>query len=436
MRLKGQAFKHLLWVGGLVSLTKFIAIFSTLVISRKFGVSEQLDAYVLAITLPAFVVGTLGGALAGAFLPAYLEAKVLGKQAQTLLLSSVSSIIPLIFVPLLLLMYLGSRPIMGIWAPGYSLDTVDSIIMLTGLLAPTVIFSGMAGIYSAALNSELRFRETAISQAYAPLLIFLALLTFPAEWGFVPVVLAATLASIFEYLTLKRALPKYGLETRFTLKPCKATLKLLIPRFSAVALASVFIGGVTLVDQIMAAAVGPGAVSLYMLGTKIPTGILGILTAVVGSVMGAYLSKQFMLAPKRAIRYYYETIGMAFMLGLFFALVLFYYSAALNSLLYGSGKISSVQLGPITEITAAYAFIMVGAILWPLLGRTALALNASRILLYGALCLILVKVVLSYILSDIRGVSGLALASSIAYAVSVLIMGIGLHFRFKTMSKG
>src|ERR1043165_8681285 len=100
-----RIFSAMLTVGMLTLLVKSAATFKEMVIARKLGVADSLDAYLVAFALPAFVMNLITGTLNSVLIPAYVQVRDQdGQGAAQKLLSSVTVWIALLLTVVSILM--------------------------------------------------------------------------------------------------------------------------------------------------------------------------------------------------------------------------------------------------------------------------------------------------------------------------------------------
>ena len=56
-------------------IVKFVAFAKDLVVANHFGVSRELDAYLVAFILPSFAINVVAGAFHTSLVPTYIETR-------------------------------------------------------------------------------------------------------------------------------------------------------------------------------------------------------------------------------------------------------------------------------------------------------------------------------------------------------------------------
>src|SRR6185503_14581895 len=85
-----RIFAAMLTVGTLTAAVKVVSTFKEMVVARQFGVSDGLDALLIAYLLPSFAINVVAGSFNAALVPTYIQVREQeGHQAAQRLFSSV-----------------------------------------------------------------------------------------------------------------------------------------------------------------------------------------------------------------------------------------------------------------------------------------------------------------------------------------------------------
>src|SRR5580700_10836433 len=70
-----RVLQQMFTVGAYTALVKLVGALKVVFTARAFGMSDGLDAYLIAFVLPSFVCDTLAGSLQSALVPTYIEVR-------------------------------------------------------------------------------------------------------------------------------------------------------------------------------------------------------------------------------------------------------------------------------------------------------------------------------------------------------------------------
>lgn len=200
----GIARSAVIVIGGF-ALAIVIGIVKAGVISRLFGTSDAAGAFAAANTIPELLYSILsGGALAFAFVPIYSEALSHGEMKRAnqllshvfnavLLLTSVSSVVIMIFAPYLVSVPWGVAPDFTPEVQALTSDMIRVLLLSTNIFAVSSIFTG-------ALHAHQHFLLPALAPSARNIGIIIGALLLKPSMGPHSLVWGAVLGSAFHLL--------------------------------------------------------------------------------------------------------------------------------------------------------------------------------------------------------------------------------------------
>ncbi|CCQ89747.1 putative Virulence factor MviN [Nitrospina gracilis 3/211] len=198
-----------LWVSGGVLLGRMAGFVREIAIASQFGVSEDADVVLFALTLPDFLISILlGGALAAALIPQYQSHAQ--KEKNALLLQS-AAVVGLTFVVLALGLIAAAEFVVAVFAPGFEAEAARKGESLLAIVLWLLPLTALAGVTTGFLQAQGHFAVPALGT-----LIF-NLTLIGALWGFLDgpngLVLfagAMIVGGLLRLLSQVLCLPKYG----------------------------------------------------------------------------------------------------------------------------------------------------------------------------------------------------------------------------------
>lgn len=141
---------------GLVS--KLLGFLREVVLAKYFGATAATDAYLVAMVIPAILVGALIGAISITFIPILAEYEARrGKAAAFRLVNNTLNLLLLLSVVLGIVGYLLAPQVVSILAPGFHRGQAALAIQLTRIMLPAVLATALTGLATAVLQSRQRF---------------------------------------------------------------------------------------------------------------------------------------------------------------------------------------------------------------------------------------------------------------------------------------
>ncbi len=159
-------------------ISKMLGFIREMVIAAKFGTSVQTDAFVIALTAPEFLRDILaGGALTSAFIPVFSSylAKEDFKEAGKLY-STVFNLLAAALLVIVVLGMAGAGHLLGLFAPGFSKETLSMSVKLSYIIFPAMFFMGLASYLGGVLNATKRFFFPSVRQLLLNIAIILCAL--------------------------------------------------------------------------------------------------------------------------------------------------------------------------------------------------------------------------------------------------------------------
>ena len=253
-----------------------------MIVSARFGLSAELDAYFLAYIIPAIIDNLIAGStIAAAVMPTFAYYLTAGKRDEFWRVASmITNLILLVAGGLTILGMIFASPIIALLAPSMAASTRGIAVTLLIIVMPTLFLSALLNMMMAALNALDRF--------VGPALIFLALNVgvigtvlvlspfigiYSVALGFLIGVIFQVLVQFFE-LRAERARYSFALDLRHPI------FREVGIAFLPIVLLALVMQINLLVDKSMASALPPGSIgalqyadtllgTFYMLGTSL-----------------------------------------------------------------------------------------------------------------------------------------------------------------------
>ena len=139
-------------------LSKILGLVRDSVLASAYGTGKYAAIYTTANNIPIVLFAVIGSALATCIIPLY--SKLLNEDSReraTSFLNSVINITVIICLGLSIIGIIFAKEIVLIFAPGYTGDVYKLCVQYTRILLPSIIFVGLANIYTAYLQINKRF---------------------------------------------------------------------------------------------------------------------------------------------------------------------------------------------------------------------------------------------------------------------------------------
>lgn len=415
-----RIFSALMTVGGLALVVNLAATAKELVVANQFGTGDALDALLIAFLLPSFAINVVAGSFNAAFIPTFIwvrENEGSEKAQQLFSNVMVCNTTVLIIVSVVLASTVSfTLPILG---SGFSRQKLELTHSLFLFLLPILVISGLGITWAAALNASERFALAAISPMMRPVIVVVLLFAMGKAWGVYALAAGTVGGFLLEAGLLAWGLVRQGfylIPRWYGLDPAmKKVMKQYIPMVAGALLMS----STSLVNQSMAAMLGPGSVSAFNFGTKVVALVLGIGSISLSTAVFPHFSRMVGVNDWSGVRYTLKTYSYLIV----FATVpltigLVYFSKPLARLFFERGAFTSADTHLVSQVQAFFLLQVPFYFLSILIVRLISSFKANHILLWGAGISLPLSVILNYLFIQQLGVAGIALSTSIVYFVS------------------
>jgi putative peptidoglycan lipid II flippase len=270
-----------------MALSSLTGLVSTMLISRAFGTSAELEAYVAANRVTEIIFNLIsGGALASAFLPVFTEYLESGdRHGAWKLASAIINLAAVLLTGVGLLTWIGAPWLVpNVIAPGFTdAGQIELTVSLLRLMLVTPIIFGVSGLVMAALQAHQHFALPALAPASYRLgtiigVLFLApsMGIYGLAWG---VVLGTVLHLVIQVPALPARKPTYTPTLGLKDPSVRKVALLMGPRLLGVAVVQLNF----LVNTILASNMAEGSLSSLMYAFALmimPLAIIGQAIAV------------------------------------------------------------------------------------------------------------------------------------------------------------
>lgn len=139
-------------------LSKILGLIRDSVLASAYGTGMYKAVYDTANNIPVVLFAVIGSALATSLIPMYN--KLANEDSEKRAMSYLNSVINAVIIICLILSVLGvtfSGPLVKLFAPGYEGIVYETCVTYTRILIPSIVFVGLANIYTAYLQIKRRF---------------------------------------------------------------------------------------------------------------------------------------------------------------------------------------------------------------------------------------------------------------------------------------
>lgn len=424
------------FVAAATVLAKCVAMAKEIFVASAFGTGDAMDAYVIAFTVPAYLINVASGSLNVALIPTYIEVRDRqGKESARDLLTSALLLNVGLLLVLAAILSLFSPTLFSWIARDFSAQKMSLSLNLFAFLIPCVLISGIAVTLEAVLNADERFFGASFAPAIIPLAIMVAVLLAAPEWGAYSLAIGTLAGYALELalvaVLIKRAKIPIALRWPGIHPALRGVLRQYIPAVSG----SSLMCSAILIDQTMSASLGSGNVAALNYGNKLVAVIVGAVTVALGTAVLPFFSslvaKQDWTTIRQTLRHYtwliLATTIPATMLFVFL-------SEFMVRILYQRGAFQASDTALVSQIQAVLAMQIPFHTLGILFVRLLSSMKLNYFMFLSNIVSVILNIGLNYIFMQYWGILGIAFSTVIVYLVAAAFMGFVVHRRLSILS--
>lgn len=416
-------------VAGLTLLVKASGFLKELLVALYFGTSDALDAFLIALLVPTFSANVIAGALPAAFVPACMRARASGgaerpaDPAVQALLSQVLLIALVALGALSLLLALAGRPLLAVTGSSFGPQKAALAHALFLLLLPSLILSALCELGSALLNARERFALAAASPMLVPLSVAGALLVLGDAAGIHALAFGTLAGLLAQTLLVGWEVRRQGFHLRPRWHGMTPALQQFIAQYLPMVGGLLLMSGNDLIDQSMAAMLGSGSVSSLAYGNRIVSAVLALSSTALSTAVLPHFSGMAAGSDWAGLRHTLRTYGRTILaVSVPLALALALLSQPIVRLVFERGAFTPRDTQVVAQVQALYALQIPFYALGILGVRLLSALGKNQVLMGISFVNLVANATGNYILMRWLGVAGIALSTSLVYALSTALV--------------
>lgn len=415
-----RIFGAMVTVGIAVVILRLLGVAREIVVAGFFGVGSAVDAFIIAMILPTVLLNSVVKSVPSAMMPLYVkERKETGSEAASNFFGGVLALsIPVFLVFSLLIAFFGGPIVTWI---GKELPS-ESIALARNLLywvSPVVFFTGIRVLIGGLLNAEKKFGVAAIAPSFTSIAIICGVVFYADELGAYTLGIGTVAGALLELCLLVMMCRAKKVKIALYWRGMTDLLRDVITKFWPLAFGSLLLTGNVIVDQTMAATLGPGSVSSLRFGNLVTLSIVGFGAEAIATAIFPYYSDMVANKQWRALRstlFTYARLLALVTIPLTAVIVLF--SQDIISVLFERGQFDQSDTTLVASVQLYYALQIPFHLVAILAARLILALQKNTVLMWGTTISLVVNVVLNAVFMKSMGAAGIALSTACVNAIA------------------
>lgn len=409
-------------------LSRLLGVVRDRILAGQFGAGSTLDIYYAAFRVPDLIFNLLVlGALSAGFIPiftAYLKDEA-SRQAAWRLANNVLNYLLLAIGVLSFTGIIMAPALVRLIAPGFSAEDQAAVAALSRIMFLSPLLLGVSGIFGSILQSFKRFLVYSLAPIFYNLGIIIGALYLVDWWGLYGlawgVILGAGLHMAVQVPAVYALGFRYQLLLKWRDEGTRQIARLMLPRTLSLAVAQINL----LVITAIASGLDSGSLTVFNFANNLqsfPISLFGISFAI-----AAFPALSAAADDKLALQdHFSKTIRQIFFFIIPATVFIIALRAQIIRVVLGTGNFDWQDTVLTMNTLGFFALSLFAQASLPLLNRLFYARRNSATPLYLGLVAVAVNIVLAWWLAPRLGVSGLALAFSLASIVNFLLLWIYL----------
>ena len=412
---------------------KLVAAIKEIAVAHRFGIGDDLDAFLIAYLFATFTITIFSVSFASAIIPTYVHVKEKkGPDEACELFCGITSW-SLVFVVAIVLLLIIVRPIViPVLGSGFDTGKMAKTMSMAVMLLPILLFWGISIVWGAVLNAHKKFLAVALSPAIISLTLIASIVLGAEKYGIFALVAGTLAGHLIELVVIGYSIRREGLPLVFRLNGISGPMKRIISQYLPLGIAALMSTGMGIVDQAMAGMLASGSVSALSYGYRL-VGILFSLSASLWIValphFSRLVSERDYTGLKKSIDRY---CSFALATTIPLAILLILTSPSIVKLVFEHGAFVTQDTIVVARIQRLYLmqypFFVTGMVIM----RMFSSLNKNSILMWGGAMGFFLNVGFNLLFVRMYGISGIALSTAAVSFCSFCFLFSMMRYSLKT----
>lgn len=404
-------------------LSKVFGLLREKALAYFFGAGIIADIFLIAFQLPMTFTNVISGAVANGYIPMYDKIRQReNKKSADDFTSNLANIIMLIFIIITIISIIFARPLVKLMAEGFTGEKLDLAVFVSRVAMLSISVTATSSIYKAYLQIHEKFIVSVLHSILMNVIIIAAMAVsykLGINYLAIGIFLSFTLQYVIFILPIKSTGYRYKLKINFADNNIKKMFYLILPILISTSAIEINF----MISRSLSSGLFAGGISILNYAYKLQGFVTGIVvTSIITATypkLANFGSKKDFLNLNKSLR---EGLSNMLLLVIPAAFGLYAYSLPIVNLLFVGGEFTLDDARITAVVLSFYAFGVIGIGVREILSRVFYSISDNQTPLINSVLIVGINILLSFILSKLMGIEGLALATTISFIIGAITM--------------
>lgn len=401
------------------------------IIANYFGVSLDVDAYTIAITIPITLFAMVSVSIQSIVIPLYSDSLINeGKDIANRNISNFITVVSILACIFIVFCELFAGGIVYLFAPGFTVETHKLATLLLRITAPTILFVVLERVFVGMLNVQGNYTLPSLSVCFLNLCLIVCVVLLHAVWGITAACfgqICGTLMSLIYVIWLTKSFFDYQFTCSFKTPFITKALKQAIPIIWSVSLGEVS----AMINRMVASFLFVGSISALGYAGKLNSVMLQFFTVAMATIIYPLYAES---SAKKDMSQLNRRVNLTLSIYSFFLLPLmvgvFCFKKELVEFAFGRGAFDQNAIDVTKTLLGIYAIGMLFMALRETITKVFYSLQDTKTPAKNATMAICTTILFNLSLPVFWGVNGLALATALTsmfFSIRLIFQLCKLH---------
>ena len=404
-------------------IAKILGFGKDILISYYYGTSDLTDGFFLAFSIPTIIIGVFTASTDSAIIPQYNRLYLTaGRKEADQNFSNIINVISVIGIILSVIICVFPSFFVELFAPGFNDEQRQFSIFFLRLFSFLGVFHILFCFFC---SYTIRYKHVVTRSILAfstNVIVILALFIQPDPRMIFPAI-AFLVGSVIQGVLPIYSAVRIGYEHEWSINIKSKEFKTFLMIFMPIMLASFLVELNMFVDRFVASNFGNGSVSSLNYAIRLTSIFDTMMVVGIGVVILPYLSKLNVSGDKKKMKESStQILKVLFVCLLPFAIFSFLLSDKIIEIVYMRGKFDMESVNIVGRLFQFYSPIILFLPVQSVLARFFHSMEDTRTPLYATVVSVIINIVLSILLAKFIGLNGIAIATTIATFINVMLL--------------